>query len=114
MDARFALVRQRNLRGIVSGSSIIDYHKVAAHTPVERYVQDVIDGRRFDTNLSKQLHKGFEPMGIIPNYTSNDPKTLGWGVTIMWRNPDYRPGYAPQMIAIPRYEFSRRPQRRAG
>ncbi len=89
MDARFNLLRQMNLRGMMAGSAIIDYPKVADTVPVEDYVQDVIEGKRFDTNLSKQLHKGFRAAHLIPDYLSVE-ESGGWGVLIVWDNPDYR------------------------
>jgi hypothetical protein len=91
MDARFAALRRLNLRGMVAGSAIVDYHKVAAVLSPEEYVWEVSQGHLFDTNLSKQLHKGFRVHSLIPNYLQGDPDTLGWGVTIIWENRDYRP-----------------------
>jgi GNAT superfamily N-acetyltransferase len=90
MDARKAVLRRLNLRGMVAGSAIIDYHKVADHVPVETYVADVVAGRRFDTNLSKQLKMGFRAHAIIPNYLM-DWDCQGYGVEIIWENPDYVP-----------------------
>jgi len=76
---------------MVAGSAIMDYHKVADHISAERYMQEVIAGQRFDTNLSKQLKMGFRALALIPNYLADDWRTLGWGVTIVWDNPDYQP-----------------------
>jgi GNAT superfamily N-acetyltransferase len=90
MDARFNVLRQLNLRGMVAGSAIIDYPQVADQISAEQYVQDVIDGKRFDTNLTKQLHKGFKVAHLLPGYLSVE-ETGGWGVEIVWENPDYRP-----------------------
>jgi len=87
MDARFDVLRRLNLRGMIAGSAIIDYHKVADSVPVEQYVADVAAGRRFDTNLTKQLHKGFKAYYPIPNYI-NDEEALRYGVLIVWENPD--------------------------
>jgi hypothetical protein len=89
IEARYNLIRALNLRGLVAGSLIVDYHKVADTVPVEQYVHDVIDGRRFDSNLSKQLHKGFRVHSLIPNY-SDCETSANWGVEIVWENPDYR------------------------
>jgi hypothetical protein len=76
---------------MVAGSAIMDYHKVANHVSAEQYVQDVVVGKRFDTNLSKQLKMGFRALALIPNYVEDDWRVLGWGVTIVWNNPDYQP-----------------------
>lgn len=95
IEARYNTVRSLNLRGMVAGSLIIDYHKVAAQMSARQYVAEVMDGTRFDTNLTKQLKKGFKVVGLIPNY-SNAESSLGWGVEIIWENPDYRPLTLPR------------------
>jgi hypothetical protein len=101
IEVRYNLVRTLNLRGLAAGSLIIDYYKVADHIPVEQYVEDVIAGKRFDTNLSKQLHKGFKVHGLIPNYSSTET-SLNWGVEIAWGNPDYVPQRQPERQVKPR------------
>jgi GNAT superfamily N-acetyltransferase len=96
MEARYEVARRLNLRGMMAGSAIIDYGKVAETVPVEKYVADVIAGRRFDRNLSKQLKKGFTVHNIIPNYLEGDPWSAGWGVTILWENA----AYSDQLSAV--------------
>ncbi|MFZ4816340.1 MAG: hypothetical protein ACOYL5_17530 [Phototrophicaceae bacterium] len=114
MDARFHTLKQLNLRGMVAGSAIIDYH-TAAHLTPEQYVQEVVAGVRFDTNLSKQLHKGFKVHNIIPNYLPPNEGSLGYGVTIVWYNPDYRVGAsAPHHITRERMNVTLRPSDSGG
>lgn len=99
MEARFTVLRRLNLRGMIAGSLIMDYGAVADELSVEDYVQDVVAGRRFDTNLSKQLRKGFQVRGFISNYVL-DETSRRWGVLIVWENPDYRPDVrAPRYVA---------------
>lgn len=95
MNARFDLLRRLNLRGIVAGSLFIGYGAVADAVTPEQYVQDVIDARRFDPNLSKQLKKGFKVRNLIPHYTE-EPRTRDYAAAIVWLNPDYR-----QHVIIP-------------
>ncbi len=89
-NARLETMSRLNLRGMVAGSAIISYHKVADTVPVEEYVADVIAGRRFDNNLTKQIKMGFKPMHIIPNYLP-DEDCAGYGVEMMIDNPSYVP-----------------------
>ena len=89
-NARLETMRRLNLRGMIAGSAIVSYHKVADSVPVEEYVADVIAGRRFDNNLSKQIKMGFKPMHIIPNYL-DDEDCAGYGVEMMIENPAYVP-----------------------
>jgi hypothetical protein len=90
MNARFDLLRRLNLRGIVAGSLFIGYPAAAHEVTPEQYVQDVIDGKRFDPNLTKQLKKGFKVRNLIPHYTK-EPRTRDYAAAIVWLNPDYRP-----------------------
>lgn len=96
---------------MVAGSAIMDYHKVADQVPVDQYVQEVIAGKRFDTNLSKQLKMGFRALALIPHYV-DDWRTLGWGVTIVWDNPDYQRDAAVEKSYLPaRYVVDLKPKR---
>jgi hypothetical protein len=104
IEVRYDVVRRLNLRGMVAGSLIRDYHQVGDRVPVDTYVREVVAGQRFDSNLSKQLNKGFEVYGLIPNY-SDAEESLGWGVVIAWQNPDDHPG-APQR---PQYTVPSKP-----
>ncbi len=87
-NARLETMRRLNLRGMVAGSAIISYHKIADIVPVDDYVADVIAGRRFDNNLTKQIKMGFKPMHIIPNYLE-DTDCAGYGVEMMIENAAY-------------------------
>ncbi len=100
IEARYDVIRKLNLRGLVAGSIPIDFSKVADHVSIEQYVRDVVAGTRFDTNLSKQLRKGFKVHGLIPNYTI-EPTCGGYGVEIVWDNPDYRPLRRVYAAAVP-------------
>lgn len=90
MEARFNVAKALNLRGMVAGSAVIDYSKIADKVSIDDYIRGVADGRYFDRNLTKQIHKGFQPVAPIPSYLP-DPETCGWGVIILWANPDYDP-----------------------
>ena len=103
MDARFDVLRRLNLRGLIAGAIPMDYHCVADQMSIEQYVDEVVTGVRFDTNLSKQLHKGFQVHNLISNYI-HDPRSHDWAVAIRWDNPAYVLGKeadAP-LFAVPR------------
>lgn len=91
IQARKNLLHKLNLRGMVAGSMPNDYHKAAiAGVTIQDYVNEVVAGKRWDTNLSNQLKKGFRIHNIIPNYVSDYPKTRNYAVAIIWENPEYR------------------------
>jgi ribosomal protein S18 acetylase RimI-like enzyme len=100
MDARFEVLRHLNLRGMIAGSMFMDYYKVAHLMSPEDYVREVEAGLRFDTNLTKQLHKGFRVHNLIPHYV-HDNRTLDWAAAIVWENPDYAPDRKPMINVIP-------------
>jgi GNAT superfamily N-acetyltransferase len=112
MDARFAVLKSLNLRGMIAGSMIIDYEQVADTQTPEAYVADVVAGRRFDTNLSKQLRKGFKVHNLIPNYV-DDPRTRNWAAAILWENPEYAAARPAVMAAPARYDMRLRAPRPA-
>ncbi len=99
-NARLETMHRLNLRGLVAGSAIISFHKVADTVPVKDYVADVIAGRRFDNNLSKQIKMGFKPMHIIPNYLP-DEDCAGYGVEMMIENTAYVPPRLPHQPNTP-------------
>lgn len=100
IEVRFDLIKKLNLRGLVAGSLPRDYYHVAHQMGIEQYVREVMAGIRFDSNLSKQLRKGFTIHGLIPDYTDNYG-SVGWGVEIVWFNPDYRPARRIHPVARP-------------
>lgn len=112
MDARFETLKALNLRGMVAGSLFIDYHRHADRYTPEEYVRAVIAGEVFDTNLTKQLAKGFRVVNLIPNYIE-EPRTRDYGAAIVWENPDYRPGKAVARTAPAARSQVRLHQRRA-
>ncbi len=93
MDARFNVARDLNLRGMVAGSGLISYRQnTEKYGPIkpDDYIRRVVAGELFDTNLTKQIKKGFKPLAVIPNYL-RDSESMGWGAVIVWDNPDYDP-----------------------
>jgi ribosomal protein S18 acetylase RimI-like enzyme len=99
MDARKSVLRRLNLRGMICGSAIIDYHTVVDSMTAQQYMDEVIAKQRFDTNLSKQLKMGFSATHLIPDYLP-DADCCGWGVEIMWPNPDYVPVTTPRRLPM--------------
>ncbi len=117
MNARFDLARRVNVRGMIAGSMFIGYadaHAAEGITP-DDYIREVVAGARFDPNLSKQLHKGFRFLNVIPEY-SYDPRTHNYAAAIIWQNPDYQPVSAVQRsgkIISPRFDVARSTPRSA-
>jgi GNAT superfamily N-acetyltransferase len=82
-DARKALVRERGLRGIVTGAMIPGFADYKMKMDAPTYVARVVAGEIFDPTLSVQLRQGFRVRGLLPNYLP-DSATDGWSVLIEW------------------------------
>jgi GNAT superfamily N-acetyltransferase len=82
-DARKELVRQRRLRGIVTGGMIPGFVHYKSVLDAETYVARVVAGDIFDPTLSVQLRQGFHIRGLLPNYLP-DSATDGWSVLLEW------------------------------
>ncbi len=55
---------------------------------VEEYVELVQQRKLRDPVLSFQLRNGFEILGVIPDYLPSDRESLGYGVHLVWKNPN--------------------------
>jgi hypothetical protein len=58
------------------------YGAVKGRLSPEDYYRAVVEGRIADSTLSMQLHAGFEPRALVPNYV-NDPICASYGVLIV-------------------------------
>lgn len=67
-EGRIALGRRLGCRIFVAGARIPGYHAVAGEMTPEAYVQEVVEGHRFDPTLSKQLRVGFQVRGVLHDY----------------------------------------------
>lgn len=89
-EARKALVRQTNRRGIVAGGLIPGFAAYKHKLSLQEYVDRVVAGELHDSTLSFQLHMGFRVRGLIPDYIE-DSASDNWATLIEWVNPDYQP-----------------------
>ncbi len=90
-DARKQLCRQLGLRGQVIGGMMPGFAAYKHVMTAQEYVQQVLEGRIFDSTLSIQLRNGFVFRGLLEHYL-DDPPTDGWAALLEWVNPDYAAG----------------------
>lgn len=83
-QARFELAHSLGCTGFAAGARIPGYREAAPTLSLERYVEEVATGRRFDPTLSRQLAQGFQVRGLLSGYFP-DPESLDFAVLI------YRP-----------------------
>lgn len=89
-EARRQLCRRLNLRRILAGGRLRDYHEHADQMTPAEYAQRVAAGDLHDLVLTFQLREGFTLRGILPNYL-RDPHSRNNASLIEWLNPDYQP-----------------------
>lgn len=87
---RKKLVQFLRLKGIVFAGRIPRLHKhIKKVGTVENYIQAVKDKKIKDPVLGFHLRNGFEVIGVLENYLSDDSASLGYGVHLLWRNSQY-------------------------
>ncbi|MCW5555856.1 MAG: bifunctional GNAT family N-acetyltransferase/carbon-nitrogen hydrolase family protein [Verrucomicrobiae bacterium] len=89
-EARRQLCRRLNLRRILAGGRLWNYHEHASQYSPEEYAQRVVAGEIRDLVLSFQLREGFVLRGVVPNYL-RDKRSHNHASLIEWLNPEYKP-----------------------
>ncbi|WP_409291645.1 GNAT family N-acetyltransferase [Peribacillus sp. SCS-37] len=90
-EARKELARQLNLKSIIIGGRIPNYHKFEDEYTPREYVQEVILHKIYDPVLSFQLLNEFTLMRINPNYLPDDKQSGKYATLMEWNNIDYLP-----------------------
>jgi predicted amidohydrolase/ribosomal protein S18 acetylase RimI-like enzyme len=99
-DERKKLAIAKNLKRIVVGGRLPNYHKVADRFTVKEYVQQVIDKKLIDPVLTTQLSNDFILKRIIKDYLPNDECSCGFATFMEWINLDYEiPSYTIQDVS---------------
>mgnify|MGYP005840017229 CR=1 FL=1 len=88
-EARKDLSRRLNLKSIIIGGRIPNYHKHAAQLKPREYVEQVTLHKIYDPVLSFQLMNGFTLMRINPNYLPDDDASRKYATLMEWNNVDY-------------------------
>lgn len=90
-DARKDLARELNLKSIIIGGRIPNYHLYKDEMSAREYVEAVKKHKIYDPVLSFQLMNGFSLMRINPNYLSDDTASAKYATLMEWNNVDYMP-----------------------
>lgn len=88
-DARKELCEKLNLKGIVFGGRIPDYHKYAADLSPKEYIQKVKSKEIHDPTLNFQLSNDFHVKKILKNYMPGDLESADNAVLLQWNNIYY-------------------------
>lgn len=113
-EARKDLTRRLNLKSIIIGGRIPNYHKYAKELTPREYVEQVMHHKIYDPVLSFQLLNGFTLMRINPNYLPDDIASSKYATLMEWNNVDYLPqtkryyrSSFPVRICVIQYEMKK-------
>lgn len=90
-DARKDLCRDMNLRAILAGGRITNYHLHADEYSPRAYIEAVDHKEVHDPILSFQLANDFEVKRLLKDYNPQDAKSQGYATLLEWNNILYEP-----------------------
>lgn len=88
-DARKELCEQLNLRAIIFGGRIPEYHKYADSLSPKEYIQKVKHKEIYDPVLSFQLSNDFHVKKVLKNYLPEDEQSMEYATLLEWDNLYY-------------------------
>jgi GNAT superfamily N-acetyltransferase len=86
--ARFNLAKRLGVIGFYAGGMLMGYHQYKHLMSVQEYAKRVASGEINDPTVSLQMHRGFQPRGIIENYL-HEPDAGNTAMLIVWDNPEF-------------------------
>lgn len=90
-DARKELCEEMNLKGIVAGGRIPNYHSYADRMTPRVYIEKVRRQEIYDPTLSFQLSNDFHVKKILKNYLPEDEESQEYATLLEWSNIYYDP-----------------------
>lgn len=90
-DARKELCRSLNLRAILAGGRIPQYHQHAEELSPTQYIDRVARKEIHDPILSFQLANDFQVKRLLRDYLPEDEKSQGFATLLEWNNFLYEP-----------------------
>ena len=88
-DYRKELCEKLNLRSIVFGGRIPEYHKYAQELTPKGYIEKVRTREIHDPVLNFQLSNDFHPLKVIKGYLEGDEVSKEYAVLLEWDNIYY-------------------------
>lgn len=85
-DYRKELCEKLNLKGIVFGGRIPNYHKYAKEMSPKEYIQKVKQREIHDPVLNFQLSNDFHPVKVLKGYLAGDSVSMENAVLLEWDN----------------------------
>jgi len=94
-DARKELCEQRNLKAIVFGGRIPNYHKYAGEMTPKEYIRQVRLKEIYDPVLTFQLSNDFHVKKLLKNYMPGDGQSHSYATLLQWDNVYYESARPP-------------------
>lgn len=91
-DYRKELCERLNLKGIVFGGRIPNYHKYASDLSPKQYLEKVKRKEIHDPVLNFQLSNDFRPTRVLKGYLEGDEASNEYAVLLRWDNVYYEKG----------------------
>jgi ribosomal protein S18 acetylase RimI-like enzyme len=90
-EARKKLARELNLKSIIIGGRIPNYHKYADKMTVREYIEEVLAQNIYDPVLTFQVKNGFYVIRVLTNYLPGDKESHTYAILAEWNNIEYEP-----------------------
>lgn len=88
---RRRICREFNLKSILFGGRMPNYHQYADQLTPEEYVDKVIKKKIYDPVITFQTMNGFQFRKVMAGYLPNDEASLEYATLMEWVNEDYVP-----------------------
>ncbi len=88
-DYRKELCERLNLKGIVFGGRIPNYHKYSNEITPKEYIEKVRNKEIHDPVLDFQMSNDFHPAKILKGYLQGDNESNEYAVLLEWKNVYY-------------------------
>lgn len=85
-DYRKNLCEKLNLKGIIFGGRIPNYHKFSKELSPKEYIEKVKNKEIYDPVLNFQISNDFYPTRVLKNYLKGDASSHEFAVLMEWRN----------------------------
>ena len=113
-DYRKELCEQLNLKGIVFGGRIPNYHKYSDQLSPKQYIDKVRQKELEDPVLNFQLSNDFHPVRILKDYLEGDKASEEFAVLMEWDNiyyskPTKKPASVKSVVRLGLIQWQMRP-----
>ena len=90
-DARKDLCENLNLRAVIFGGRLPNYHEYASILSPKEYIQKVKNKEIYDPVLTFQLSNDFHVVRVLSNYMPEDEQSKEFATLLQWFNVYYEP-----------------------